>query len=99
MSQIIHIGLDVHKDSIAVAMLRPDTTEVDERVAPNIPAAIRKLLSRRDRPQDRPAAHPQLPAALLREVVRVYPLDFIADHRAYAKVLIDVVIMMPFLAR
>ncbi|MBS3973823.1 MAG: transposase [Actinobacteria bacterium] len=49
MNRIIHIGLDVHKDSIAVAVLRPDTTEVDERVIPNTPEAIRKLLSRQDR--------------------------------------------------
>jgi len=48
MNQITHIGLDVHKDSIAVAVLRPGTTEVDERVIPNTPEAIRRLLSRHD---------------------------------------------------
>ena len=32
MSDITHIGLGVHKDTIAVAVLRPGTTEVDERV-------------------------------------------------------------------
>ena len=46
MDQLTHIGLDVHKDTIAVAVLRPDTVEVDERVIPNTPAAIRRLLSR-----------------------------------------------------
>ena len=50
MNQITHIGLDVHKDSIAVAVLRPNTTEVDERVIPNTPEALRKLLRRHDDP-------------------------------------------------
>lgn len=48
MDKLTHIGLDVHKDTIAVAVLRPGGTEVDERVIPNTPEAIRKLLSRRD---------------------------------------------------
>ena len=48
MNQITHIGLDVHKDSIAVAVLRPGGTEVDERVIPNTPEALRKLLRRHD---------------------------------------------------
>jgi len=50
MNQITHIGLDVHKDSIAVAVLRPGSTEVDERVIPNTPEAVRKLLRRHDDP-------------------------------------------------
>ena len=37
MNQLTHIGLDVHKDTIAVAVLRPDTVECDERVIPNTP--------------------------------------------------------------
>ncbi|MDI6900888.1 MAG: hypothetical protein QMC79_04250 [Anaerosomatales bacterium] len=37
MNECTHIGLDVHKDTIAVAVLRPGTTEVDERVIPNTP--------------------------------------------------------------
>ena len=37
MHQLTHIGLDVHKDTIAVAVLRPDTIECDERVIPNTP--------------------------------------------------------------
>jgi transposase len=48
MNECTHIGLDVHKDTIAVAVLRPGTTEVDERVAPNTPEAIRRLLARHD---------------------------------------------------
>ena len=48
MNECTHIGLDVHKDTIAVAVLRPGTTEVDERVIPNTPEAIRRLLSRHD---------------------------------------------------
>ena len=46
MNQLTHIGLDVHKDTIAVATLRPDTIECDERVIPNNPEAVRRLLSR-----------------------------------------------------
>lgn len=46
MDQLTHIGLDVHKETIAVAVLRPGSTEVDERVIPNTPEAIRKLLTR-----------------------------------------------------
>ncbi len=48
MPDFKHIGLDVHKDTIAVAVLRPDTTEVDERVIPNNSEAIRRLLRRHD---------------------------------------------------
>jgi len=48
MNECTHIGLDVHKDTIAVAVLRPQTTEVDERVIPNTPEAIRRLLTRHD---------------------------------------------------
>jgi transposase len=46
MNQLTHIGLDVHKDTIAVAVLRPDTIECDERVIPNTPEAVRRLLTR-----------------------------------------------------
>jgi hypothetical protein len=46
MNECTHIGLDVHKDTIAVAVLRPGTTEVDERVIPNTPEAIRRLFRR-----------------------------------------------------
>lgn len=50
MDQLTHIGLDVHKETIAVAVLRPDTVEVDERVIPNTPEAVRRLLRRHDDP-------------------------------------------------
>ena len=46
MDELTHIGLDVHKDTIAVAVLRPGTIECDERVIPNTPEALRKLLAR-----------------------------------------------------
>ncbi|MHB0981356.1 MAG: IS110 family RNA-guided transposase [Thermoleophilia bacterium] len=52
MRQLSHIGLDVHKDTIAVAVLRPGVAEVDERTIPNTPEAIRKLL----RPYQDPTA-------------------------------------------
>ena len=48
MNELTHIGLDVHKDTIAVAVLRPATVTCDERVIPNTPEALRKLLSRFD---------------------------------------------------
>lgn len=43
MKQLSHIGLDVHKDTIAVAVLRPGMVDVDERTIPNTPEAIRRL--------------------------------------------------------
>jgi len=46
MNECTHIGLDVHKDTIAVAVLRPGITDCDERVIPNTPEAVRRLLSR-----------------------------------------------------
>jgi len=49
MNECTHIGLDVHKDTIAVAVLRAGTGEIDERVILNTPEAVRKLLSRHDR--------------------------------------------------
>jgi transposase len=48
MNECTHIGLDVHKDTIAVAVLRPVTGEIDERVIPNTPEAVRRLLRRHD---------------------------------------------------
>jgi transposase len=45
MNESTYIGLDVHKETIAVAVLRPGTTECDERVIPNTPEAVRKLLA------------------------------------------------------
>lgn len=43
VKQLSHIGLDVHKDTIAVAVLRPGMVDVDERTIPNTPEAIRRL--------------------------------------------------------
>jgi len=48
MNERAHIGLDVHKDTIAVAMLRPSATEVNERVISDTCEAIRRLLARHD---------------------------------------------------
>ena len=50
MNSITHIGLDVHKDTIAVATLRPGSTDCEERVIPNTPEAIRKLVMRLEDP-------------------------------------------------
>jgi transposase len=44
MDNITHIGLDVHKETIAVATLRPGGVGCEERVIPNTPEAIRKLI-------------------------------------------------------
>lgn len=44
--ELTHIGLDVHKDTIAVAVLRPGASDCDERLIPNTPEAVRKLLAR-----------------------------------------------------
>ena len=46
MQELTHIGLDVHKETIAVAVLRPGTAECDERVIANTPEALRRLFSR-----------------------------------------------------
>lgn len=49
-TRLTHMGLDVHKDSIAVAVLRPGQLEPDQRVIANTPEALRKLIAaQRDR--------------------------------------------------
>jgi transposase len=50
MDKLTHIGLDVHKETIAVAVLRPGVTDCDERVIPNTPEAVRRLLARHPDP-------------------------------------------------
>ena len=50
MTELTHIGLDVHKDTIAVATLRPGATTCDERVIPNTSEAVRRLLRRHPDP-------------------------------------------------
>ena len=44
MDNATHLGLDVHKDTIAVAILRPGEAEPDERTIPNKPEALRALI-------------------------------------------------------
>jgi hypothetical protein len=46
MENATHLGLDVHKDTIAVAILRQDQTEPDERTIANTPEAVRRLIRR-----------------------------------------------------
>jgi transposase len=46
MNKLTHIGLDVHKESIAVATLRPTAVDCEERTIPNTPEAVRKLFAR-----------------------------------------------------
>lgn len=44
MDNRTHIGLDVHKETTAVAVLRPDIAEPDHSVIPTTPEAYRKLV-------------------------------------------------------
>ena len=44
MNNATHLGLDMHKDTIAVALLRPGESVPDERTIPNTPEALRKLV-------------------------------------------------------
>lgn len=44
MDNRTHVGLDVHKETTAVAVLRPGTIEPDERVTATTPEAYRKLV-------------------------------------------------------
>jgi len=46
MANVTYLGLDVHKDSIAVAVLRPHDREPDQFVVPNTAEALRKVVAR-----------------------------------------------------
>jgi transposase len=46
VDSVTHLGLDVHKDSIAVALLRPGMDVPDERTIENTPEALTKLVRR-----------------------------------------------------
>jgi len=46
MVNATHLGLDVHKETIAVAVLRAGEVEPDQCTIPNTPEAIRKLVGR-----------------------------------------------------
>lgn len=48
MDNATHLGLDVHKDTIAVALLPPGAAVPDERVIPNTSEAVRKLVAHRN---------------------------------------------------
>ena len=45
MDNRTHLGLDVHKDSTAVAVLRSQDGEPTHRVIPSTPEAYRKLVA------------------------------------------------------
>ena len=51
MTSFTHLGLDVHKDSIAVWVLRPDGVVPDFRMIDNTPEAVTKLVRKMDRPE------------------------------------------------
>lgn len=44
MNDATHLGLDMHKETIAVALLRPGESVPDERTIPNTPEAVKKLI-------------------------------------------------------
>ena len=46
MDNATHLGLDVHKETIAVALLRPGEGDPDERTIANTPQAVRVLIDR-----------------------------------------------------
>jgi transposase len=46
MDNATHLGLDVHKQTISVAVLRPGGAEPDERTIANTPEALRLLIRR-----------------------------------------------------
>ena len=46
MDNVTHLGLDVHKETIAVGLLRPQDPVPDYRVIDNTPEAVRKLVSK-----------------------------------------------------
>jgi transposase len=50
MTNATHLGLDMHKDTIAVALLRRDDSVPDERTIPNTPEALRKLVRSSTKP-------------------------------------------------
>jgi transposase len=51
MTSFTHLGFDVHKDSIAVGMLRPDGVVPDFRMIDNTPEALTKLVRKMGRPE------------------------------------------------
>ena len=51
MDEVTRLGLDVHKDTIAVATLRPRQEIPEERVIPNTPEALRSLVRRHRDPR------------------------------------------------
>ncbi|MGH2670713.1 MAG: IS110 family transposase, partial [bacterium] len=46
MDNLTHVALDVHKDSTAVAVLRPQDREPDHRTIDSTPEAYRRLVTR-----------------------------------------------------
>ena len=46
MGDVTYLGLDVHKETTAVALLRPGVVEPDHRVIPTTVEAYRRLVTR-----------------------------------------------------
>jgi len=63
MDNVTHLGLDVHKETIAVGLLRPQDPVPDYRVIDNTPEAVRKLVSKTGTASSlSPATRPAPPA-------------------------------------
>lgn len=63
MTSFTHLGLDVHKDSIAVGVLRPDGVLPDLRMIDNRPEAVTKLVRKMGRPEHLVACYEAGPTA------------------------------------
>jgi hypothetical protein len=60
---VTHLGLDVHKDTISVAILAPDHDGPDVERIPHDEASVRRLVGRLGDPRWlRPARRPARPA-------------------------------------
>lgn len=46
MDSLTHVGMDVHKESTAVALLRPGAREPDHRVVTSTPEGYRRLVAK-----------------------------------------------------
>lgn len=49
MDNRTHVGLDVHKETTSVVVLRPGTLDTDNRIIATTPEAYRKLVRGKDK--------------------------------------------------
>lgn len=84
MDNFTHVGLDVHKETIAVATLRPGALVCEERTIPNSPEAIRKVMAGMGDP------------ALLRACYEAGPTGY-DTHRLLSSLGVDCEVIAPAL--